>query len=305
MLFNLLSEKDVCSRPVFKRASCWRRSKRPDWFSSGRTAGRCWMIRRRVCFHTALFRHTFRSTARTARSVCTANVPFLSYCSAYWLNGVGARDKRQRVLPANGETQPGFLFVKCQVDLSDWRQVDANRCHFDCCFPERLCFFLFLFISSSFHAGLRPGDLTEPDWQHSHCAAEARPEQRSTCKVGFCDREDLKVFFRPEGASVEAEKKQTPKSKSWSLSIPDCEGMLPGNSAPCCMCLIFRALFVCWFWSCVEEAEEPLKMRSQNRLQPWLASGFLFLRVFSCARLPTTSTSSFWETKELFFFRLD
>lgn len=164
-------------------------------------------LQTRVCFHTALcFRHTLRSTAR---SVCTANVPFLSYCSAYWLNGVAARDKRQWVLPANVETQRCFLFVKCQVDWSDWRQVDADQCHFDCCFPERLCFFHFLFISSSFYAGLRPGDLTEPDWQYSHCAAETCPKQRSTCEVGFRDHEDLKVFFRLERASIEGEKNPT------------------------------------------------------------------------------------------------
>lgn len=47
------------------------------------------------------------------------------------------------------------------------------------------------------------------------------------------------------------------------MSIPNCEELLPGNSLPYCMCLIFGALFVCWLWSC-EEAQ-PLKMRSQKR----------------------------------------
>lgn len=95
-------------------------------------------------------------------------------------------------------------------------------------------------------------------------------------------RELLKVFLRPKG-NIDRRGEKTPKSKSLCLSIPDRKGMLPENSAPCCLCLIFRALFVCLVWSCVEEAEEPLKMRSQNRLQPWLASGFLFFtRLFMC-----------------------
>lgn len=91
-------------------------------------------LRTGVYFPTALcFHHTLRSTVRSVR---TANAPFL-YCSAYWLNGVAGLDKRQWVLPENVEMQPCFLFIKCQVDWSDWRQVDADQCHFDCCFAER------------------------------------------------------------------------------------------------------------------------------------------------------------------------
>lgn len=107
-------------------------------------------------------------------------------------------------------------------------------------------YFSFFFFFSSFHASLRPGDLTEPDRQHSHCAAETCPEQRSTCEVGFRDKVRIKKSSsdQKEQASTEEKKKKNPKSKSLCLSIPGREGMLPGNSAPCCMCLIFRALFV-------------------------------------------------------------
>lgn len=43
----------------------------------------------------------------------------------------------------------------------------------------------FLFVLSSLHAGVRPGDLSEPDRQHRHRAAETRPKQGRTCEVGL------------------------------------------------------------------------------------------------------------------------
>lgn len=66
-------------------------------------------------------------------------------------------------------------------------------------------FLSFFFFSSSFHAGLRPGDLTEPDRQHSHRAAETCPEQRSTCEVGFRDKVRIKKssLDQKEQASIE------------------------------------------------------------------------------------------------------
>lgn len=143
--------------------------------------------------------------------------------------------------------------------------------------------FYFLFFPSSFHAGLRPGDLTEPDRQHSHCAAETCPEQRSTCEVGFRDKVRITFsFFRPEGASIDRRKK--------NLNQRACVYRYPTVKARCqgiqhlAACVSFSELYLfCWFWSCVEEAVEPLKMRSQNPLQPWLAPGFLFFtRLFMC-----------------------
>lgn len=38
---------------------------------------------------------------------------------------------------------------------------------------------------SSLHAGVRPGDVSEPDRQHGYCSAETCPEQRGTSEVGL------------------------------------------------------------------------------------------------------------------------
>lgn len=66
-------------------------------------------------------------------------------------------------------------------------------------------------------------------------------------------------------------------SKSLWLSIPNREGMLPGNSAPYCTDLIFRALFVCGFWSFWKKEAQPLKIRTQKPGAAKASSGISFL----------------------------
>lgn len=67
--------------------------------------------------------------------------------------------------------------------------------------------FLFFLVLSAFHAGLRPGDLTEPDRQHSHCAAETCPEQRSACEVGFRNKVRIKKASLDQKEQALIEKK--------------------------------------------------------------------------------------------------
>lgn len=55
------------------------------------------------------------------------------------------------------------------------------------CYPPQTTFSHFHVFLSSFHASLWPGDLSEPDGQHSHCPAQTCPEQRRTCEVGFTE----------------------------------------------------------------------------------------------------------------------
>lgn len=146
-------------------------------------------------------------------------------------------------------------------------------------------YFSFFFFFSSFHASLRPGDLTEPDRQHSHCAAETCPEQRSTCEVGFRDKVRIKKSSsdQKEQASTEEKKKKTLNQRARVYRYPAVKACCQGIQH-LAACVSFSELYLfCWFWSCVEEAVEPLKMRSQNPLQPWLAPGFLFFtRLFMC-----------------------
>lgn len=107
-------------------------------------------------------------------------------------------------------------------------------------------------LLSSFNASLWPGDLSEPDGQHSHRAAETCPEQRRSCKVGLTEDKNIRKFFRHREKNIR-----------WLwMSIPNSEEVLAGNSVPYCSRLIFGALFVCGLWSC--EEEHPLKMRSQK-----------------------------------------
>lgn len=78
--------------------------------------------------------------------------------------------------------------------------------------------------------------------------------------------------------------------------------MLPGISAPHCTYLIFRALFVCGFWSCEEAEAEPLKMRSQNPVQPRPSFRIPFLYMsFHVPGCPPRATTGCWG-KDVFIF---
>lgn len=119
--------------------------------------------------------------------------------------------------------------------------------------PLHLNFSCLHALLSSFHASLWPGDLSEPDGQHSHRAAETCPEQRRSCKVGLTQDKNIKKFFRHRRKKTSGGCEcQYPTVRKYWQGI---QGLIAGIS-------FYGALFVCGLWSC--EEEHPLKMRSQK-----------------------------------------
>lgn len=94
---------------------------------------------------------------------------------------------RNRIeIPVDGLLWNAALFVAFHVEAPVYVRLHLNILH--------------LHVPlSSFHAGLWPGDLSEPDGQHSHRAAQTRPKQRRPCKVGFTNAasdKHVRKYFR-------------------------------------------------------------------------------------------------------------
>lgn len=157
---------------------------------SGWTAGSCWILRRRLFPSTQhivfFFSHFQKYSGFSLYGECSIPLLLLSVLIEWCCH---SQTKGSECSQQRWKRSPAFCSLSAKLTGATgdrWTLINATL--IGALQNAYVSFFCSFFFSSSFHAGLRPGDFTEPDWQHSHCAAEACPEQRSTCEVGFCDR---------------------------------------------------------------------------------------------------------------------
>lgn len=103
--------------------------------------------------------------------VRAANVSLRCYCYTEWLNYVAIKTKGSKCSVWKWKKH-GLAFCLFTAMLNDLRCPGADQCIvLNVALQCSKSFSLFVFLLSSFHAGVWPGDLSEPNRQHSHCTA--------------------------------------------------------------------------------------------------------------------------------------